>query len=121
MSYNELCDLVAEQHDREARLREVSGDGTTDDLLYTFRNITAHQGPLMPQHRDYKGSKFNVEVEWEDGTKTWEPLAAMIKNDPATLASYAKEHDLLDVPGWKQLKRIARRAKVLQRMVNASK
>jgi hypothetical protein len=120
MSYNELCDIVAEQHDREARLRECS-DGTTDDILFTFRKITAHQGPLHHSHWNYKGSKYNVEVEWEDGSKTWEPLASMIATDPATMAAYGKENNLLEEPGWKRLKRIARRAKVLRRMVNASK
>jgi hypothetical protein len=45
----------------------------------------------------------------------------MAKSNPVTLAVYAKEHDLLDQPGWKQFRKIARHAKVLKHMVNASK
>ena len=115
MSYNELCDIVAEQHDRE-QARYDSGE-----QVWTFNEIVDHQGPLRPNDPRYKGSSWNVEVLWDDGSKTWEPLTAMIACDPATLAAYAKEHDLLGRDGWKRLNRIARRAKVLQRVVNASK
>ena len=110
MSYNELCDMVEEQHEKEAE-----GD------LFGFREVLDHAGPLRPNDPNYKGSSYNVEVLWDDGTKTWEPLAVMISCDPATLAAYAKDNDMLNKPGWKQLKRIARRAKVLRRMLNASK
>ena len=110
VSYNELCDLVAEQHDKEE-----AGD------LFGFRETLNHEGPMRPSDPNYKGSSYNVEVLWDDGTKTWEPLAVMISCDPATLAAYAKEHDLLKKPGWKKLNKIARRAKVLRRMLNASK
>eukprot|EP00977_Amphora_coffeiformis_P026755 scaffold29837_cov122-Amphora_coffeaeformis.AAC.1 len=41
--------------------------------------------------------------------------------DPVTLAVYAKEHGLLDAPGWKKLKKYACRAKKLMRMVNQNK
>ena len=112
LSYNELSDLVAEQHDREA---------TGEIEIFSFRDISDHQGPIRPQDPNYKGSSYNVLVQWEDGTETWEPLALMIASDPATLAAYARTHDMLDTPGWKKLKRIARRAHVLQRMVSASK
>ena len=89
--------------------------------MYTFRDILDHQGPIRPTDPNYKGLSYNVQVLWEDGTKTWEPLAVMIACDPATLAAYVKEHDLLETEGWKKLKKIARRVKVLQRMINASK
>ncbi len=111
MSYNELCDIVEEQHEQEAQ----------SDGVFAFREILEHQGPIRPTDPNYKGSSYNVQVLWEDGTKTWEPLSMMIAHDPATLAAYAKEHDLLSTPGWKKLKRIARRAKVLKRMLNNSK
>ena len=38
--------------------------------LYNFRAITGHQGPLSPQDENYKGSKYNVMVEWEAGEIT---------------------------------------------------
>ena len=58
---------------------------------------------------------------WDDSSLTWEPLTVVGKTDPVTLAAYAKEHGLLDTPGWKQFRKIARRTKVLQRMVNNAK
>ena len=112
MSYNELCDIVAEQHDAELR-------GETE--LWTFQDVLEHQGPLKPEDPRYKGSSYNVKIAWSDGSETWEPLSMMIKTDPATMAAYAKENDLLNTPGWKSLRKIARRAKVLKRMINASK
>jgi hypothetical protein len=112
MAYNELCDLVAEQHDREA-------EGEQD--VFMFVKILDHQGPLKKGHPNYKGSAYNVLVLWNDGSKTWEPITMMMADDPATLAAYAKDNDLLDTPGWKKLRRIAKRAQVLRRMVNASK
>ena len=45
------------------------------DDLYKFRVITGHQGPLSPQDENYKGSKYNVMVEWDTGEITEEPLS----------------------------------------------
>eukprot|EP00957_Ditylum_brightwellii_P029577 2234781-Ditylum_brightwellii.AAC.1 len=42
-------------------------------------------------------------MKWEDDTETWEPLAAIWKSDPVTLATYPNEHDLLKTDGWKRL------------------
>jgi hypothetical protein len=51
----------------------------------------------------YKGSEYNVLVQWEHGPDTYEPL---------TLMRNAKvENGLLDTPGWKSLKRIAKNQK----------
>ena len=80
-----------------------------------------HQGPINSQHKDYKGSAYNVLVEWDDGTQTYEPLNMMIKDDPLTLATYAKENNLLNTPSWKRLKGIANSHPNLQRMVNKTK
>ena len=112
ISYNELCDIIADQHNKEA-------SGEMD--VYTFQEILDYQGPLKKNDPMYMGSSYNVKVLWTDGSITWEPLSVMMKSDPVTLAQFAKEHDMLDKPGWKNLKKIARRAKVLQRMVNANK
>ena len=43
------------------------------------------------------------------------------KDDPVTLANYAKEHDLLEQPGWKFLHRIAPHAKVLCHLLNQAR
>jgi hypothetical protein len=55
ITYNELCDLVSEQHDKEA---------FGDDDMFTFRRIVDHQGPLKPSDPEYNGSSYNVKVKW---------------------------------------------------------
>ena len=45
----------------------------------------------------------------------------MATDDPITCAKYAVENDLLDVKGWKRLKKYGRRTKKLDRMIKQSK
>ena len=47
---------------------------------------------------------------------SWEPLQMIKKNDPITLAKYAKEEGLLERPKWKWAKRYIKNAKKLNRM-----
>jgi hypothetical protein len=76
-----------------------------------------HQGPLLQHDKDYNGSKFNVLVEWENGEITTEPLLVIAANNPVTCAVYAREHDLLDVEGWKHFWNLAKREKHFLRKV----
>jgi hypothetical protein len=72
---------------------------------------TAHHGPLSVKHTDYKGSTFNILIElgeWK--TTIMEPLQIIANDDPVTFAMYAKDNGLLDTPGWKQFKSLAKRA-----------
>lgn len=78
-----------------------------------FKEIKGHQGPLRKTHPEYKGSAYNVLVQWEDGSETYEPLDEMIKDDPVSIASYAVENNLLDTPGWKRVRHIAKNQKKL--------
>ena len=112
ITYNELCDIVSEQHDREA-------SGETE--IFSFREILDHQGPIRSNDPRYKGSSWNVLIQWEDGSTTWEPLSSIVGADIVTVAAYGKEHGLLDLPGWKKARKVARKAKTLQRMLNQSK
>jgi len=57
-------------------------------------------------------------VKWETGEITSEPLAIIAKDDPATLAQYAYDNNLLDEPGWKQFKKLAKNQKKLLCQVN---
>ena len=93
MSYNQLMDYIQK--------------GTDPDSLFRFRDIVAHQGPL--------------EVEWESGEVTYEPLTLISKDDLITCAVYAKKHDLLDTTRWKHLKRYAKISKRLIRAVKESR
>jgi hypothetical protein len=70
-----------------------------------------HQGPLLWHDKDYNGSRFNVLVEWENGEITTEPLLVIAADNPVTCAVYAREHDLLDVKGWRHFRNLAKREK----------
>ena len=60
-------------------------------------------------------------VEWEDGSTSAISLSIIAADDPVACAICAKENDLLDQPGWKRFKSIARRHKKYIRMVNQAK
>ena len=49
-----------------------------DQELNRFRAIIRHQGPLLAPDPDWKGSKYNVQVEWETGEITFEPLSIIL-------------------------------------------
>jgi hypothetical protein len=89
-----------------------------DDVIWKFRRIIGHQGPLKNGHPDYNGSAYNVQIEWESGEIAYEPLNVFVSDDPVTCAVYARENALLDLPGWKRFKSIAKREKKYLRMVN---
>jgi hypothetical protein len=99
INYNQLLDYLARDND--------------NDIVWKFKRIVSHQGPITSNHPDY--------IEWENGETTKEPLQVIAKDDPVTCAIYAKDSGLLDSPGWKQFKSIARRQKKFTRMVNQEK
>ena len=94
-------------------------DGVEDE--WHFKSINDHQGPLQQSDADYKGSRWNVQICWENGETTWEPLGIIGKSDPVTCAIYGKEHDLLEQDGWKCFARLARRQKKLLRLAHQAK
>ena len=108
MSYNQLMDYIQKGTDGEEDL----------DLLFKFKDILAHQGPLESTDPSHKGSKYNVMVEWEPGEVTYEPLTLISKEDPINCAVYAKKRDLLDTTGWNYPKR---HAKISKRPIRAVK
>ena len=109
IAYNELSDIIDRQQQDQA-------NGTLN--TWTFQDITDHEGPLKPSGSNYKGSTYNVLVHWSDGSYTWEPLNMIAKDDPISLANYAKDNDLLNTPGWKFLRRISCKAKLIRSMLN---
>ena len=112
IAYNELSDIVERQHQAEM-------DGEID--TWTFNKIIDHSGPLTSTSPDYKGSSYNIRVHWTGGSETWEPLNIITKDDPVTVAAYAKEHNLVDTPGWKFLRRYTCCAKHLRRLLNQTR
>jgi hypothetical protein len=112
LSHDELINLIADQYDHEAN------DG---DTLWTFKRIMGHEGLLKPTDPSYKGCKYNVLVQWEDGSTTMELLNVIGADDPVSCAEYARDNDLLGVEGWKRFCRLVKNAKVFTRMLNQAK
>ena len=49
-----------------------------DQELSRFRAIIGYQGPLLASDLDWKGSKYNVQVEWETREITFEPSPSLL-------------------------------------------
>ena len=91
------------------------------DVVWKFKRIVGHEGPLNNSNDNYRGSLYNVMVEWENGEVSSEPLSIIAADDPVTCAIYARDNDLLGLDGWKRFRRIAKRQKQLYRMANQAK
>ena len=108
ISYNQLLEHLENAQDYDMGM---------DQELYRFRAIIGHQGPLLASDPDWKGSIYNVQVEWETGEITFEPLSIIAADDPVTCAAYAKENDLLALKGWHRFRSLAKKDKVLARAI----
>ena len=103
------------------QILEYLEKATDNPVLWKFKSIVAHQGPLDASSPDYKGSMYNVQIEWENGEVTYEPLGVIAADDPVTCAIYARDHNLLNTSGWKRFRSLAKRQKKLFRMINQAK
>ena len=112
IEYNDLLEIINHQIQEELE---------NPDVIWTFKSISAHEGPLRPSDLSYNGSMWNVLVNWEDGSSTYEPLNVIAADDPVTCAKYALEAGLLDKPGWKRFRCIVKSQKRYQRMVNQAR
>jgi hypothetical protein len=83
MDYTEICDLV------EAQMEAV--DCGLDEGVWTFKSILAHQGPLTVKDPRYKGSAWNILIDWDAGEPTWEPLNLIAKSDPMSVSIYREK------------------------------
>jgi hypothetical protein len=90
-TYNEILDHI------ERDSNDLEKDA---EQVYKFRQISAHQGPLRASDKDYKGSLYNILVEWETGETTYEPLDLIAEDEPISCAEYARRNRLLDTPGF---------------------
>ena len=107
LTYSEIIDKIETE------------DGESGE--WHFENIDAHSGPFTPSDKEYKGSRWNVRINWSNGETTWEPLSIIAKSDPISCAIYAKDNNLLHLDGWKGFARLARRQKKMLRMANQAK
>ena len=118
------CSVNDNQYEEVLSYNEIIGHiekDETDFGLWRFKSITGHQGPLSQNDENYKGSRYNVLVNWETGESTYEPLHLIAADDPVTCAIYAKENGLLEQDGWRRFKRIANRQTKLLRLTNQTK
>eukprot|EP00934_Nitzschia_sp_Nitz4_P004676 Nitzschia sp. Nitz4//scaffold468_size5769//118//5631//NITZ4_009203-RA/size5769-snap-gene-0.0-mRNA-1//-1//CDS//3329552515//4666//frame0 len=109
-------DVMAYHEFAMALEEELEHDG-----VFKFRRICSHQGPLTKDDPEWIGSNWNLQVEWENGEITTEPLSFFSKEDPVSCAIYGKNAGLLELPGWKRFKRLANREVKLVRMLNQAK
>jgi hypothetical protein len=107
MTYNQIMDHIEQLEE--------------DAIVWRFKRIAGHEGPLTKNHPMWKGSIYSVCVEWENREITNEPMTTIAADDPVTCAIYAKDNYLLDVPGWKRFKSIARCQQHMFCMANQAK
>ena len=112
ISYNQLLEHLENAQDHDMGM---------DQELYKLRAIIGHEGPLLASDLDWKGSKYNFQVEWETWEITFEPLSIIEPDDPVTCAAYAKENDLLALEGWCRFRSLAKKDKVVARAIKQSK
>jgi len=72
MSYNDILAHIQQDED--------------SNIVCKFQHITSLEGPLKPTHPGYKGSSYNVLVEWENEEINSEPLSIIAADDPVTCA-----------------------------------
>ncbi len=116
-----LCSINDDKSQEIDFLSHIESDEAEETSVLKYKRITAHEGPLIRTHADWKGSSYNVMMELENGNITSEPLAVIAAADPITCAIYAEDNDLLEVDGWKRFKAISGRQGKLLRMVNQAK
>ena len=112
ISYNQLL-----EHLENTQVHDMG----MDQELCRFRAIIRHQGPLLASESDWTGSKYNVQVEWETGEITFEPLSIIAADGPVPCAAYANENDLLALEGWCRFRSLAKKDKALARAIKQSK
>ena len=89
----------------------VNEENKINDVLYKFRALIGHQGPLKATDLILKGCKYKILVPWETWEKTHEPLPVLAADDPVTCASYTKGNGISHLDGWKRFKNLAKRDK----------
>ena len=104
-------ELVEPNTIQEALLsREQNEDG---EEFWKFKKIL--------NHRTVNNGRIEVEILWDNGETSWEPLSVIRKDDPVTVAEYAKEKQLTNKKGWKWAKQINKNEKKFVRLLKSMK
>ena len=107
MAHNDLMNAIEE-------------NGETS-VMWKFKRIKDHQGPLNKSHPDCKGSSCDVTVEWENGEITDKPLSMIAVDAPIECAKCARQNHLLDLPGWRRLRPVAAKMNKMTQSANRAK
>ncbi|KAL7490750.1 hypothetical protein ACHAWT_000281, partial [Skeletonema menzelii] len=106
MEWSDMCEFVEEQIQNE-------------DTTWNFRKIIGHKRDLRSRE------KPQIQVLWESGEITFEPITEFYKDEPWLLAEYAAEKGLID--DWEKrcprlkLRRHAKNAEKLLRKIHQAK
>ena len=97
------------------------------DGVWKYKRIIRHI-PVKPKDPLYKGCSINLQLEWETGEITQEPLHTRDKTgvwntDPVSVAIYVEENNLQDTKGFKLpgMKRLMKTKKRIIRQANQAK
>jgi hypothetical protein len=63
-------------------------------------------------NKDYKGSLYNIVVEWETGATTYERLDLIAEDDPVSCAEYGSKNQLLEGQSKYNIKCMVKKAKL---------
>ena len=63
----------------------------------------------------------NVQIEWETGEITFEPLCVIGADDPITCAPYTKEKNLYNLDGCNRFSHLIKKDKQLTRVIKTVK
>jgi hypothetical protein len=96
-----LCSLNDDEREEIISYNDIINyfNQDNDNIVWKFKKIISHSGPLTLKDHDWKGSKYNVMIKWENGEITSEPLGIIAADDPVSCAIYACDHNLLESDG----------------------
>jgi hypothetical protein len=79
-------------------MQHIEKEDDDGETFWKYKLISGHKGPLNKNHSLWKGDKYSVKVESENGEVSYEPLHTIAPDDPVTCVIYA----ILDTDGWKR-------------------
>ena len=97
------------------------------DTVWRFREILDWKR-VTPEHPEFKGSRINLLVRWENGETTWEPYwhrdkTGLSQQCPVDVALFLLRKGLIGQPGFeaKWIRDTVKNVKKLRRRVNQAK
>ena len=102
MSYNDILDYVERENNNE------------DGDHWRFQKILNQSLIAGMKRRD---ANIEVQIDWDTGATSTKTFESLKKDIPVDLAIYVKENNLLELDGWKTLKQLADRAKLIAQLV----